>query len=141
VGRLEDARSHTILGGSIAVRLYDNQTAGAVELSIPGGYPGPPLHVHPEFDETDYMVSGEIAVRIEDDADVAGAGTVVFTPRGTRHTFANPGAARARLLALLTPGGFEHYCRRACAGARGGRWSAGAGRARGLGEAYGSVPA
>ena len=112
IGRPEQANTHHVLGGSIAVRLDREQTGaslGLVEQSIPAGYPGPAMHVHPDFDETFYVISGEIALRIGDEASAAGPGTVVFVPRGTPHTFANPGPAPARMLVLLAPGGFEAY--------------------------------
>jgi quercetin dioxygenase-like cupin family protein len=112
VERAEQANSHHVLGGSLAVRLDQEQTAGSlglVERTIPAGYPGPAMHVHPDFDETFYVISGEIALRIGEDATVADAGSVAFVPRGTPHPFANPGPAPARMLVLLTPGGFEAY--------------------------------
>ena len=87
------------------------------------------------------MVSGEIAVRIEDETDVAGAGTVVFIPRGTRHTFANPGEAPARLLALLTPGGFEHYFDALAQALEAAGGIPAPDELAALGEAYGSMPA
>jgi mannose-6-phosphate isomerase-like protein (cupin superfamily) len=112
IERAEQANTHHVLGGSLAVRLDQGQTAGSlglVEQTLPAGYPGPAMHVHPEFDETFYVIRGEIALRIGEEASVAGAGAVVFVPRETRHTFANPGPEPARILVLLTPGGFEAY--------------------------------
>jgi quercetin dioxygenase-like cupin family protein len=112
IGRPEQARTHQILGGSTAIRLDHTETGdalGLVELAVPAGYPGPPMHVHPDFDETFYVISGEVALRIGEDAHTAGPGAVAFVPRGTAHTFAIPGSAPARFLALLTPGGFERY--------------------------------
>jgi mannose-6-phosphate isomerase-like protein (cupin superfamily) len=101
-----------VLGGSIAVRLRREQTdgrLGLIEQVIPGGYPGPALHVHPDFDETFYVIDGTLALRLGDEARDAGPGTVVFVPRGTPHTFANTAPEPARTLVLVTPGGFEEY--------------------------------
>jgi mannose-6-phosphate isomerase-like protein (cupin superfamily) len=109
---IERATTHALLGGSISIRLRSEETDGAlglVEQVIPGGYPGPALHVHPDFDETFYLIAGMIALRVGEEAVEAGPGTVAFIPRGTAHTFANPGHAAARLLVLVTPGGFERY--------------------------------
>ena len=61
VQRVDEATTQTVLGGSITVRLRAEQTdgrLGLVEQVIPGGYPGPALHVHPEFDETFYVIEG-----------------------------------------------------------------------------------
>ena len=112
IERADQANTRHILGGSIAVRLDQERTAGSlglVEQTIPAGYPGPAMHVHPDFDETFYVLSGGIALRIGDDAVVADGGSVAFIPRGVPHTFANPGPAPARMLVLVTPGGFEAY--------------------------------
>ena len=109
---VEQANTHHVLGGSIAIRLDREQTGGSlglVEFTVPAGYPGPPMHVHPEFDETFHVTGGEIALRIGNQGSVARAGTVVFVPRGTPHAFANPGPESARFLVILTPGGFEGY--------------------------------
>jgi mannose-6-phosphate isomerase-like protein (cupin superfamily) len=104
--------TQAVLGGSIAVRLRREQTdgrLGLVEQVVPGGYPGPALHVHPDFDETFYVIEGTLAFRIGDRAHEAGPGTIAFVPRGTPHTFANTGQEPARSLVLVTPGGFERY--------------------------------
>jgi mannose-6-phosphate isomerase-like protein (cupin superfamily) len=108
----DKATSQPVLGGSISVRLRAEQTdgrLGLVEQLVPGGYPGPAMHVHPDFDETFYVVEGKLGFRVGDHAYEAGPGTVAFMPRGTPHTFANPGREPARTLVLVTPGGFEAY--------------------------------
>jgi mannose-6-phosphate isomerase-like protein (cupin superfamily) len=109
---LEEAATQAVLGGAITVRLRAEQTdgqLGLVEQVVPGGYPGPAMHVHPDFDETFYVIEGRLGFRVGDHAYEAGAGTVAFIPRGTPHTFANPGPESARSLVLVTPGGFESY--------------------------------
>jgi len=108
----EEAATRAVLGGAITVRLRAEQTdgrLGLVEQVVPGGYPGPAMHVHPDFDETFYVVEGKLGFRVGDHAYEAGPGTVAFMPRGTPHTFANPRQKPARSLVLVTPGGFEAY--------------------------------
>lgn len=63
--------------------------------------------MHPDFDETFYVIEGTLGFRIGDRTHEAGPGTVAFVPRGTAHTFANPSPVPARSLVLVTPGGFE----------------------------------
>ena len=78
---VEQANTHHVLGGSIAIRLDREQTGGSlglVEFTVPAGYPGPPMHVHPEFDETFHVTGGEIALRVGNQASVPRAGAVVF---------------------------------------------------------------
>jgi quercetin dioxygenase-like cupin family protein len=140
----EQANAHHVLGGSIAVRLDREQTAGRlglVEFTIPAGYPGPPMHVHPDFDETFYVIGGAIALRIGEEAAVAADGSVAFIPRGTPHTFANPGPAPARFLALLTPGGFERYFDELAEALRSAGGVPEPSELVALGIAYGSLPA
>jgi hypothetical protein len=39
----------------------------------------------------------------------AGAGTLIFKPRGEWHTFWNAGEDPARILEIISPAGFERY--------------------------------
>jgi quercetin dioxygenase-like cupin family protein len=108
----EEVTTQAVLGGAITVRLRAEQTGGQlglVEQVVPAGYPGPAMHVHPDFDETFYVIEGKLGFRVGDRAFEAGPGTVAFIPRGTPHTFANPDREAARSLVLATPGGFERY--------------------------------
>ncbi len=109
---VDEAITKAVLGASITVRLHAEETGGSlgiVEQVVPGGYPGPALHMHPDFDETFYVVEGTLAFRVGEQAYEAGPGTVAFVPRGTPHTFANTSPGQARSFVLVTPGGFEHY--------------------------------
>lgn len=109
---LEAAPGDALLGGAIHIRVRSEDTGGTfglIEQVIPAGFPGPALHVHPEFEETFYVLEGQIAVRVGHEAHEANPGTVAVVPRGTPHTFANPSAEPARMLILVTPGGFERY--------------------------------
>jgi quercetin dioxygenase-like cupin family protein len=109
---LDTAPGDSFLGGSIHIRVRSEDTDGRfglIEHVVPGGFPGPALHVHPDFEETFYVIEGEIAVRVGDEAHEAAPGTVAVVPRGTPHTFANPSDRPARMLVLVTPGGFERY--------------------------------
>jgi mannose-6-phosphate isomerase-like protein (cupin superfamily) len=112
VETVDEASIQAVLGGSIAVRLRAEQTdgrLGLVEQVVPGGYPGPAMHVHPDFDETFYVIEGTLAFRVGHHAYEASAGTAAFVPRGTPHTFANATEKPSRSLVMVTPGGFESY--------------------------------
>jgi mannose-6-phosphate isomerase-like protein (cupin superfamily) len=101
----------------ITVLLRSEENAGAlaiVENRAPTGFPGPPLHRH-EFDETFYVLEGELTFQVVDELVTAGPGEVVFAPRGVPHTFANRGDAPARYLIACTPAGFERYFARLAA--------------------------
>lgn len=108
----ESAPFTEVLGGAIGVRIRGEDTSGdlaLVEQVVPAGYPGPPLHVHPDFDEHFYVIDGALAFRLGDEAFDGGAGAVVSVPRGTPHTFANRSAAPARALVIVTPAGHERF--------------------------------
>jgi gentisate 1,2-dioxygenase len=53
---------------------------------FPPGEPAPPLHLHPETDETFYLAEGEAIFILGDREVPARGGDLVFVPRGTAHT-------------------------------------------------------
>ena len=72
-----------------------------------GGPPGPPrwiapLHLHRRDDEAWYVLEGDLCVRVGDKVVEATAGSAVFVPRGTAHTYWNPGPGLVRYLLIMT---------------------------------------
>ena len=72
-----------------------------------GGPPGPPrwiapLHLHRKDDEGWYVLEGTLCVRVGNDVVEANAGSAVFVPRGTIHTYWNPGPGLVRYLLVMT---------------------------------------
>ena len=82
---------------------------GLIEETVTPAFDGPPLHVHPDFDELFYVLDGELTFQVEDEVRRVRPGETVFAVRGTRHTFANHSDAAARVLIAVTPAGFERY--------------------------------
>ncbi|NUO51842.1 MAG: cupin domain-containing protein [Polyangiaceae bacterium] len=70
-----------------------------------------PLHLHPESDETTYILEGEILFRADSAEEVLGAGTVIMVPRGTAHAF-KVLSETARIL-VVTPPPVEAFFRQA----------------------------
>jgi uncharacterized RmlC-like cupin family protein len=68
---------------------------------------GPPTHLHRTEAEFCYVVSGQFNFRIGDRVVSAPAGSFLFIPRRTPHTFQNVGTEPGVLLFGITPGGFE----------------------------------
>jgi mannose-6-phosphate isomerase-like protein (cupin superfamily) len=68
-----------------------------------------PMHVHEHEDEYSYVLEGEVGVQIGDEVLYAQAGDLVFKPRGVWHAFWNRTDEPARLLEIISPGGFERY--------------------------------
>ena len=61
-----------------------------------------PLHVHHGDDEGWYVLEGTLCVRAGKDEIQARAGSAVFVPRGTAHTYWNPGPGPVRYLLVMT---------------------------------------
>ena len=77
------------------------------EWQDPGGYTGPPRliaprHVHHSDDEAWYVLDGTLCVQVGDDVVEARAGSAVYVPRNTPHTYWNPGPEPARYLLVMT---------------------------------------
>jgi mannose-6-phosphate isomerase-like protein (cupin superfamily) len=87
------------------------QTGGALGLFRQTIAPksGPPLHIHRSNDEFFYILSGEFKFKLGERVVSASPGSVVFVPRGTRHTFENSGTEPGVLLVGVTPGGLEKF--------------------------------
>jgi mannose-6-phosphate isomerase-like protein (cupin superfamily) len=82
------------------------------EWRDPGGPPGPPRliappHVHNRDDEAWYVLEGTLGVRAGKDEIEARAGAGVFVPRGTPHTYWNPGPGPVRYLLVMTANVFH----------------------------------
>lgn len=77
------------------------------EWRDPGGPPGPPRliappHLHRNDDESWYVLEGRLRIRIGGDEVEAHEGSAVFVPRGTPHTYWNPGPGPTRYLLVMT---------------------------------------
>ncbi len=68
-----------------------------------------PMHAHTHEDETTYVLSGTIGLRIGEEEAMLGPGCCAFKPRGIPHTFWNAGDRPARVLEIVSPAGFERY--------------------------------
>ena len=82
------------------------------EWQDPGGYTGPPRliaprHLHRSDDEAWYVLEGTLFVQVGEEAVEARAGSAVYVPRNTLHTYWNPGPEPARYLLVMTPNIFR----------------------------------
>ena len=84
---------------------------GLVDETLSPEFDGPPLHVHPAFDELFYVLEGELTFQVGAELRTVAAGDWLLAPRGTPHTFANHTGRPARTLIAVTPAGFERYFR------------------------------
>jgi mannose-6-phosphate isomerase-like protein (cupin superfamily) len=102
------------LDGFVVFKLASQVTQGSIAILehhlVPELLAGPP-HIHPHEDEISYILEGTVTVQLGDKVIDAPPGTIVFKPRHVLHAFWNQGTASARLLEIITLGGFEGYFR------------------------------
>src|ERR1700676_4593659 len=77
-----------------------------------GGPPSPlrfiaPRHLHRSDDEAWYVLEGALVVQVGDNNVEAQPGSAVLVPRGTPHTYWNPGRGPARYLLIMPPNIFR----------------------------------
>lgn len=75
------------------------------EYTAPPYFAGPPLHVHPGFDETFLVLEGQLEVTVNDEPAELAPGAAAYVSGDVPHTFRNPGGDRARFLLVCSPGG------------------------------------
>lgn len=101
-----DGDRRSFLGGGLHTwKVMSEDTNGAFFLfeDLMSKGKTTPLHLHPEADETVYVLEGEILVNVDDVESRVDAGGITFTPRGVPHAFIVL-SDTARLLTLQTPG-------------------------------------
>lgn len=100
---------HGATGVETELLATSEQTGGKLGLFrqtvAPGS--GPPTHVHGMEVEFAYVVSGQFSFKLGDRVASVPAGSFIFVPRKTPHTFKNVGTEPGVLLFGVTPGGFE----------------------------------
>jgi quercetin dioxygenase-like cupin family protein len=104
---MSDTKAPTVL-------LRGDDTDGRLAVVEISGGARPPLHRH-DFDETFYVLEGELTFQLGDERFIRGAGELAYAPRGVPHTYANLSGASARGLIVITPAGFERYFARMAA--------------------------
>ena len=106
----EGTRSLWVLGELVTYKITSYQTGGAYSLFEVVTQPeadGPPLHVQHREDEAFYVLKGEYKFLVEDRTVDAGAGSLIYVPKGHLHAHINVGEGTARMLVSQTPGGLH----------------------------------
>ena len=99
-------------GDRLQVKLGGEQTQGSLAVCLytvsPGG--GPPPHLHFQEDELFLIIEGHIRFLLNDEwTEGFGAGTVVYMPRGSVHSFQNLSDTPGRFWIITKPSGFEQF--------------------------------
>lgn len=103
------------MGGLFTFKITSDESDGvltAIETFVER-QEGPPLHVHDQ-DELIYTLGGSLRVKLGDTLREGPAGSFVFIPRGTPHTWQNVGAEPLRFFATIMPAAlaFEEFFKR-----------------------------
>ena len=108
----EDGQNVSVVGDTYRILVHGKQTGGefaTIDMLIPpGGGPGP--HAHANFQETFYVVEGEVEVKSEVSVYTAKKGSYVVIPKGgIVHGFKNKSDKPAQLLCTVVPSGLEDF--------------------------------
>jgi quercetin dioxygenase-like cupin family protein len=102
----------TIAGGEYRILVSGKQTDGAfavIEMSVPPEA-GPDPHSHPNFEESFYVLEGEIYFRTESGEYTAKPTSFINIPRGGMvHGFKNLTKNNAKLLCTVIPAGLDEF--------------------------------
>jgi mannose-6-phosphate isomerase-like protein (cupin superfamily) len=82
-----------------------------VEHLLPPRTLAAPLHRHSNENEYSFILEGRVGAFLGGEEVFGTAGVLIFKPRGEWHTFWNAGDTPARILELISPGGFEQAFR------------------------------
>ncbi|MEQ1942528.1 quercetin 2,3-dioxygenase [Mesorhizobium sp. VNQ89] len=107
----EEGEARWWMGSLAVIKATAAQTGGQFTLvEVTENEGETPLHVHHREDETFIVLQGEVEFEVGEKSIVAGPGAVVFGPRSVPHRYVVR-RGPAKMLFLLTPGGFEGLLR------------------------------
>lgn len=108
----DQGRTLSIAGGTYRILISGEQTNGTfavIEMSVPPGA-GPVPHSHPDFEESFYVLEGEVTFKSEAGEYRAGKGAFVSIPKGgVVHHFKNKSDQPAKLLCTVIPAGLDAF--------------------------------
>jgi quercetin dioxygenase-like cupin family protein len=100
-----------VLGEKIICKVSGAETFGRFavveETSPPASVV--PKHFHNETDEIIYVLEGKYELQIDGKITIAQKGDVLIIPRKTPHGFRNLLNISSKMLAIITPSGFENF--------------------------------
>jgi quercetin dioxygenase-like cupin family protein len=108
----QEGQNLSVVGDTYRILITGKETGGAfavIDMLIPpNGGPGP--HAHANFQESFYVIEGEIEVKSEGATYTAKKGSFVSIPKGGMvHCFKNKTNETAHLLCVVVPSGLEAF--------------------------------
>lgn len=100
-----------VFGEQIICKVQGAETFGrfaVIEETSPPQSVVPP-HFHNETDEIIYVLEGKYELTIDGKMQIAEQGEMIVIPRKTPHGFRNLLATESKMLAIITPSGFENF--------------------------------
>lgn len=89
-------------GGNLSVMVSSNNLKNT----------GPPMHIHPDFDETFYITEGEVKFKVAEEIYFLKVGDSIFIPRHIPHAFTITSDNPATFLIICQPSGkIENFFR------------------------------
>lgn len=109
--RKEEGEVWNVLGEQIICKVRGGETFGRLavveEISPPESVVPP--HFHNQTDEIIYVLEGKYEFQIEGKIQIAEKGEMIVIPRNMSHGFRNLLTEPSKLLAIITPSGFENF--------------------------------
>lgn len=108
----QQGRNLSVMGGNYRILISGRETDNAfsvIDMLIPPGG-GPMPHAHASFQESFYIIEGEIVVRTETQTYSAKPGAFVSIPKGGAiHSFKNETDENAHILSIVVAAGLEQF--------------------------------
>jgi mannose-6-phosphate isomerase-like protein (cupin superfamily) len=82
---------------------------GLLAITSPAGADGPPPHYHEDAVELFLILEGTMEIICDGQLRMLGAGESFVVPKGSVHTFRNPGDAEVKWITTFAPRGFERF--------------------------------
>jgi quercetin dioxygenase-like cupin family protein len=100
-------------GVGVVFKIDGEDSGGALSIVEHTFAPGAlvPPHIHHREDEFSVVLEGEIGFRSNDQEVVLGPGGYIVKPRREVHAMWNAGSSPARMIEVISPGGFEQFFR------------------------------
>lgn len=100
-----------VLGEKIICKVQGAETFGRFSVVEETSPPESlmPSHFHTQTDKIIYVLEGKYEIQIDGKITIAQKGDVIVIPRHTPHGFRNLLDTSSRMLAIITPSGFENF--------------------------------